>query len=114
MLNTVSFTLSDAEFQAIVKTYASEDEKDVRYVDFIRDAKVYEQTNWSSDFKKESSGYDSDARKRPVDALVLLEEVKNIIKINRLRVGDYFSDYDPLRKGIIPANKFRGVISQMK
>lgn len=86
----------------------------MRYVDFIRDTKVYEMTNWSSDFKKEGTGYDSESRKRSVDALVLLEEIKNVIKINRLRVGDYFADYDPLRKGIIPANKFRGVISQMK
>jgi len=91
--------------------YASEDEKDVRYVDFIRDTKVYEQTLWSSTLKQDFGSHGSDARKRSVDANVLLEEIKNIIKINRLRVGEYFADYDPLRKGIIPANKFRGVIS---
>jgi len=34
--------------------------------------------------------------------------------INRLRVGEYFHDFDPLRKGTIPANKFRSVISAMK
>lgn len=48
-----------------------------------------------------------------LDFNVILDEIKNIIKINRLRVDEYFKDYDPLRKGIIPTNKFRGVISEM-
>lgn len=45
---------------------------------------------------------------------MILDEIKNAIKTNRLRVDEYFKDYDPLRKGIIPTNKFRGVISEMK
>ena len=45
---------------------------------------------------------------------VLLEKIKCAIKVKRLRLTDYFKDFDQLRKGILPANKFRGVISQMK
>ena len=33
--------------------------------------------------------------------------------INRLRVKEYFMDFDPLRKGIVQYNKFRGVMSKM-
>ena len=33
------------------------------------------------------------------------------VQINRLRLGEYFKDFDPLRKGTIPKNKFRGVMS---
>ena len=91
--------------------YASEDEKDVRYVDFIKDTKVYDQKLWSATETKDHSDFTGDNKKRPVDTLVLLEEIKNNIKINRLRVGEYFQDYDPLRKGTMPTNKFRGVIS---
>jgi hypothetical protein len=114
VLTTVNFTISDAEFAAIVRMYASEEERDVRYVDFIKDTNVYGFSNWSSTIVTDLGHGGHDSRKRPVDANVLLEEIKNIIKINRLRVGDYFADYDPLRKGIIPTNKFRGVISSMK
>ncbi|KAL4466875.1 hypothetical protein ABPG74_010472 [Tetrahymena malaccensis] len=114
VLTTVNFNISDPEFNAISRMYSSEDEHDVRYVDFIRDTKVYEQHLWSSNQTKDFGAHGLDTRKRPVDANVLLEEIKNIIKINRLRVGEYFADYDPLRKGVIPTNKFRGVISQMK
>lgn len=31
-----------------------------------------------------------------------------------MRVEEYFKDYDPLRKGIVTVNKFRGVISELK
>lgn len=106
--------MSDQEFLALSRMYASEDERDVRYVDFIKDAKVYEQNLWSSNQPKDLNNFGFDTKKRSVDANVLLEEIKNIIKINRLRVGEYFADYDSLRKGVIPTNKFRGVISQMK
>jgi hypothetical protein len=44
----------------------------------------------------------------------LIDHIKEIIKVNRLRVGEYFKDFDPLRKGTISSNKFRGVISEMK
>lgn len=36
----------------------------------------------------------------------MLDEIKNIVKTSRLRPAEYFRDYDPLRKGIIPTNKF--------
>jgi len=31
--------------------------------------------------------------------------------VKRLRLEEYFKDFDPLRKGAMPTNKFRGVIS---
>ena len=33
--------------------------------------------------------------------------------VNRLRVKEYFMDFDPLRKGVVQYNKFRGVLSKM-
>jgi len=49
-----------------------------------------------------------------VNAQDLLDKIKNHVKTHQLRVGEYFKDYDPLRKGIIATNKFRGVLSKMK
>ena len=106
----MNFLLSDDEFNAIIRAYASEDEKDVRYVDFIRDTNVYKNDMMSS--KNDIPGaIKSDIDRRPVDITVLLDEIKNHVKINRLRLGEYFKDFDTLRRGTIPRNKFRGVIS---
>ena len=49
-----------------------------------------------------------------VDIRLLLEKIKNHVKLGQLRVDEYFKDFDPLRKGIITSNKFRGVLSKMK
>jgi Ca2+-binding EF-hand superfamily protein len=43
-----------------------------------------------------------------------LEKIKCAVKVKRIRLEEYFKDFDPLRKGLMPANKFRGVLSQMK
>lgn len=45
---------------------------------------------------------------------VIIDEIKNTVKVNRLRVEEYFKDYDPLKKGRVTVNKFRGVISELK
>lgn len=45
---------------------------------------------------------------------VIIDEIKNTAKVNRLRLEEYFRDYDPLRKGRVTVNKFRGVISELK
>lgn len=49
-----------------------------------------------------------------VDMQVLLNWLKTQIKVNSIRIDEYFIDYDPLRKGIVPKNKFRGILSLMK
>lgn len=34
--------------------------------------------------------------------------------MNNIRIEEYFRDFDPLRKGTVPLNKFRGILSLMK
>ena len=44
----------------------------------------------------------------------LLFKIKAQIKKERIRLGEFFLDHDLLRKGIIPAQKFRGVLYAQK
>lgn len=54
MLATVNFPISQQEFDAVSRLYFSQNEQEVRYVDFINDTKVYElpftETNKPQDF----------------------------------------------------------------
>jgi len=102
--------MSDAEFNAIIRMYSTEDLKDVRYVDFINDTKVYENPFFNPHVEVPGA-IKSHIDRRDVHINVLLEEIRNHVKINRLRLGEYFKDFDTLRKGTIPQNKFRGVMS---
>lgn len=128
MLATVNFPLSDEEFNAIVKLYYSDDQKDVRYVDFIKDTQPnneFSSTNKHKDkldlephqqqkASLEHLGLCQRNPQKSVEEIVILNKIKTAVKINRLRMNDYLKDYDPLKKGILPANKFRGILSSMK
>ena len=54
------------------------------------------------------------AFKDSIDRELLMQKIKKEIKIKNLRVQEYFLDFDTLRKGFCAANKFRGVLNQMK
>jgi hypothetical protein len=128
VLATVNFPLSDYEFNAIVKLYYSDDQKDVRYVDFIKDTQPTNEFIGSSKSKEklelephqqqraslEHIGLCQKNPQKSVEEIVILNKIKTAVKINRLRMNDYLKDYDPLKKGILPANKFRGILSAMK
>ena len=51
-------------------------------------------------------------RKIPEGIKDILEEIRKLTKVNRLRYKEYFQDFDPLRKGSVKKNKFRGVVFQ--
>lgn len=127
MLATVNFPLSDEEFNAIVKLYYSDDQKDVRYVDFIKDTQPNNEFGTNKHKEKidlephqqqkaslEHLGLCQRNPQKSVEEIVILNKIKTAVKINRLRMNDYLKDYDPLKKGILPANKFRGILSSMK
>ena len=43
-----------------------------------------------------------------------MQKVKSICKKDRVRLGEFFQDHDLLRKGSVPAQKFRGVLCAQK
>jgi len=127
VLATVNFLLSEPEFKAIVKYYRSEEDGEIKYVDFINETtpnpleatgSPLKAATQTSPVKSGTDFYPSGSPVRTqggsVDIGLLLEKIKNQVKLGQLRVEDYFKDFDPLRKGIITSNKFRGVLSKMK
>jgi Ca2+-binding EF-hand superfamily protein len=133
VLATVNFSLSDQEFSAIIRLYSSDDQKDVRYIDFINATQPGDDLN---DFSALSLGHMNLVTKREphqlqkasleylglcqkgegrgAEEVVILNKIKTAVKVNRLRMDEYLKDYDPLNKGVLPANKFRSILSAMK
>eukprot|EP01016_Furgasonia_blochmanni_P015088 TRINITY_DN1811_c0_g2_i3.p1 TRINITY_DN1811_c0_g2~~TRINITY_DN1811_c0_g2_i3.p1 ORF type:complete len:956 (-),score=361.13 TRINITY_DN1811_c0_g2_i3:227-3094(-) len=124
VLTTVKFAMSDEEVAAICRMYASEDDSgDVRYVNFINDTNPFvgeaaAAVAQKNDGKNGSvSGLQTSSvffKNIFTDPKLLVDKIRADALLNRLRFSEYFKDFDPLRKGIIPANKFRGVLSKMK
>jgi hypothetical protein len=43
-----------------------------------------------------------------------MEKIKSIVKKGRIRLLEFFQDHDPLRKGVVPYMKFKGVLRGQK
>mmetsp|Transcript_17143 Transcript_17143/g.15028 ORF Transcript_17143/g.15028 Transcript_17143/m.15028 type:complete len:221 (-) Transcript_17143:370-1032(-) len=127
VLATVNFKLSDREFNAITRYYQSDEDENVRYVDFIKDTGSLQvlnvtedkqflgsQTTFDNKYQTIYLGLSTMDSKAPVDFNILFEKIKNQIKNQQLRPDEYFRDFDGLRKGTLTYNKFRGVLSKMK
>ena len=113
VLATFGFNLSEEENRAICKLYASddEDESEVLYLEFLKDTKPYD-FSYMTVIKDEFKRGTGQAKAIPEAIEDILFELRKMTKLNRLRYREYFQDFDPLRKGFVKKNKFRGVVFQ--
>ena len=113
VLANFGFTMLDEELEAIVKIYGNQ-QNDIQYLNFIADANP-----------RKGEGLDSTAAKGVYYGASqtftgaenfdeLMQKVKAIIKKDRIRLGEFFQDHDLLRKGSVPAQKFRGTLCSQK
>jgi hypothetical protein len=99
--------INDAQIASIAKVYGNK-QGDVDYLTFLRDTDclVYEINAPTSGIKSTYVQYDRDFSGAS-DVDILMEKVKEFVKRHRIRLGEFFQDHDPLRKGVIDCTKFR-------
>ena len=91
------------------------DSGDVNYVKFINDTQPNYFGHFTGEKADPSANKYGGARNRGLqDFSLLLDKIRKEVMVNRIRVKEYFMDFDPLRQGFIQFNKFRGVLSKMK
>lgn len=117
VLANFGFVMSDEELQSLVKTYGNE-QNDIQYLRFIDDANPNKGVVPSSEnlpTSSKSSYTDTTLLFKGEDNFEkLMTKIKNQIKKDRIRLGEFFQDHDLLRKGVLPAQKFRGVLYTQK
>ena len=106
--------LSDAEEAALVRVYGDR-HGDVDYLRFINETYVLQYsiaepfTGAKSTYRNTNTDFSGAAS---VDSL--LKKIKDDVMRQRIRLGEFFKDHDPLRKGIIEASKFRTTLYAQK
>ena len=106
--------MSDEELVAITKIYGNE-QNDIQYLNFINDANPFKGGLVIDPLATKSSYTPNQGKYDGMSTLhELLFKIKAQIKKERIRLGEFFLDHDLLRKGIIPAQKFRGVLYAQK
>ena len=114
------FTFSDEEFAVVCKKYGEGGM--IRYIEFINDSKPLPESEETKDIiegVKKGGGfniYTPYCMNHPVDENMetLLKRIQLIVKIKRIRVQEFMTEHDSLRKGQIPKAKFRSALDNMK
>ena len=113
VLATVNFNITDEEFSAITKMYGTES-GEINYVNFIKDVEPHFFAEFANIPDDPYAGKWGGPHNKGLEQIeLLLDKIRLEVKINRIRAKEYFQDFDPLRKGIVQYNKFRGVLSKM-
>lgn len=99
---------------SITKIYSNKD-GDILYLPFINDTKIlnYVINDPYSGAKSTYKPYDIDFTGAK-DFEALLQKIRDMVKRNRIRIGEFFQDHDTLRKGTIEATKFRTTLYAQK
>lgn len=113
VLANFGFTMSDEELEALVKIYGNQ-QNDIQYLNFISDANL-KRGDLSGDSSAKGVYYGTALTFTGAETIDdLMQKVKSLIKKDRIRLGEFFQDHDILRKGTVPAQKFRGVLCAQK
>jgi Ca2+-binding EF-hand superfamily protein len=106
VLANFGFLMSDDDLHSLVKTYGNA-QNDIEYLRFIDDANPTKGVIPSSEnlpTSSKSSYTDSTQLFKGEDNFEkLMTKVKNQIKKDRIRLGEFFQDHDLLRKGVLAA-----------
>jgi Ca2+-binding EF-hand superfamily protein len=106
--------LSDAELASIVRVYGDK-LGDIEYLKFVNDTYVLKYvmndpyTGINSTYRNINIDFTGSAS---IDSL--LTKIKDEVKRQRIRLGEFLKDHDPLRKGTIECTKFRTTLYAQK
>uniref|UniRef100_A0A7S3IED6 EF-hand domain-containing protein n=1 Tax=Strombidium inclinatum TaxID=197538 RepID=A0A7S3IED6_9SPIT len=114
ILTLLKIEVNDAELASLTKTYGNK-QGDIEYLPFLNDTQVlkYVINEPYSGAKSTYQPFNIDFSGAK-DMEALLQKIRDSVKRHRIRIGEFFQDHDPLRKGTIEATKFRTTLYAQK
>jgi Ca2+-binding EF-hand superfamily protein len=114
ILTLLKCPIDDSQVRAITRVYGNK-QGDVEYLRFLADAECL-------NLGRALEGKGTKTTYVPVDTDfsgakdmgILLGKIKEFVFRHRIRLGEFFQDHDPLRKGVIDATKFRTTLYAQK
>jgi hypothetical protein len=107
ILTLLKVPINDDKVASVVKFYGNK-LGDIEYLRFLNDCSVLEYN-----INEPYTGIKSTYRSKDIDfsgiseGQAIVEKIKEHVMRHRIRIGEFFQDHDPLRKGVIDATKFR-------
>jgi hypothetical protein len=129
--HSMKYFLKDSDIEILMKKYGDPISNEINYVVILNDA-----NNVGLDKRKQNNEVNEfDIQKEFVPSLSsannfytyqthflnidfnlkdILDKIKHTVKINRIRLQEFFSDFDSLRKGYVTKAKFRTALDMAK
>ena len=127
ILHSMKYYISDPHLEILMKKYGDPIPNEINYVVILNDAKEFGE---NKDLMKDKDTHSMEklGNKKFVPSLSsannfytyqthftnldfnikdILDKIKHTVKINRIRLNEFFEDFDPLRKGTCSKAKFR-------
>ena len=126
ILHSMKYYISDPHLEILMKKYGDPIPNEINYVVILNDAKEFGEKKDGK--KEEQHSMQKITDKEFVPSLSsannyytyqthflnldfnigdIVDKIKNTVKINRIRLNEFFEDFDPLRKGTCTKAKFR-------
>lgn len=129
--HSMKLFLSDLDIEILMKKYGDPISNEINYVVILNDAKDIGEDKASSAIeyiqeKKEvefipslssaNNFYTYQTHFLHIDFNIkdIIDKIKHTVKINRIRLQEFFNDFDKLRKGIVSKAKFRTALDMAK
>ena len=125
ILHSMKYYISDPHLEILMKKYGDPIPNEINYVVILNDAKEFGEQKGD---KKEVHSMEKLVDKKFTPSLStannfytyqthftnldfnikdIIDKIKHTVKINRIRLNEFFEDFDPLRKGTCTKAKFR-------
>lgn len=127
ILHSMKYFIDDSMIEILMKKYGDAIPNEINYILILNDAN---EIGGSSALKEEekieknitpvlssaNNFHTYSTHSRIYDASVneVIDKIKNVVKINRVRLQEFFNDFDTLRKGVVTKAKFRTAINMAK
>jgi hypothetical protein len=128
--HSMKFFISDGDIEILMKKYGDPISNEINYIVILNDAnengvgKKLTQENEEASKGQEiipslssaNNFYTYQTHFLNIDFHIgdILDKIKHIVKINRIRLQEFFNDFDTLRKGIVSKAKFRTALDMAK
>jgi hypothetical protein len=129
--HSMKLFIADDNIEILMKKYGDPISNEINYVVILNDAKdIGEEKNQLTIGKEEekksvefipslssaNNFYTYQTHFLHIDFNIkdVIDKIKNTVKINRIRLQEFFNDFDKLRKGIVSKAKFRTALDMAK
>jgi len=114
ILTLLKCPVDDHQIASITRVYGNK-QGDVEYLRFLSDAECLNVQGIPGSTEGKVTYFPTDIDfSGSNEVMVLMKKIKEFVYRHRIRIGEFFQDHDPLRKGVIDATKFRTTLYAQK